>query len=131
MLSFGVIWLFGAGGEGSLLPVIVFGSWAVPITRLIWPTGGGAIIILILYYIFLLSLNTISCRLTRCRLAALTVHYLGVAVAFFTRGREEASLFLPFWLIFFISSIIVFLYLWTDWGLARADSYRGRRLPPR
>lgn len=118
VVSCGVVWLFAGGGEGSFLPLMVFASWAIPIARLIWPGLLGVGFFLVLYYSFLLIINTVLSRRTRGVLATLTVHFAGVAVA--ALGKKGASLLLPSWVIFLLSALIVLLYLWTDWRLARA-----------
>jgi hypothetical protein len=126
LVSTGAIWLIGGGpaGEGSFLPVIIICSWAIPIARLIWPTGAGGIVSSIIYYIFLLILATRIARLTENRfpLATWIIHFLGVAVALLIIKKNfENPPIMPLWLIGLASCSLVLLYLWIDWHLARAD----------
>lgn len=120
IFSYGAIWVFGAGGEGSLFPVPVFCSWAVPLTRLIWPSG-GALIFIAIYYISILGINSISARFKRGFLITLGIHFAGVALALFSIRKQEPSAFLSHWLAVSISLIMVIIYLCVDWVVARAD----------
>jgi hypothetical protein len=129
-LSLGVVFLFGGGpaGGGTFLPVVIISSWAVPITRLVWPTGVGAIIFFILYYGFLFNLTTRSAhsKIINYPLITWTIHCFGVAVALLTKEKEENPPITPLWLVYLVSFTMVLLYLWVDWRLERADT-RGRK----
>lgn len=124
IVAFGTIWLFAGGGEGSPLPVKVFSSWAIPLAKLIWPGGAGAVLFIALYYLFLVSVNTILSRRAFGALAAVIVHFAGVAVVM--SGNKEAAFLLPSWVIFLLSALIVLLYLWIDWRLAKTPHSRKR-----
>jgi hypothetical protein len=132
MLSYGVIWLFGAGGEGSLLPAMVFSSWAIPLTRLVWPPN-GAPIFLVTYYVFLFGFNTMLSRSGRGPSSTWVVHFSGVLIGLIVGWKHEPPHFFLSCISFIFSSLLAVLYIWVDWRLAKdahvKDLDGGIRMP--
>lgn len=123
-LSFGVIWLFGAEGDGSLVPAVVFGSWAIPFTKLIWPPN-GAPLFLTAYYVFLFGFNTLLSRSARGPSCTWAIHFSGVLIGFIIGWKRESPHIFMSCIAFVFSSLLVLLYIWVDWQVAK-DAHTNR-----
>jgi len=120
--AFSLIWFFLAGGEGTGDPAVIFGSWAIPLAKLIWPTLTGLIGFTVFYYggLFLLTTNLAPKRNRRgFPFLVVSVHGIGCAIAFQLRKPRDSMFASMSGLIFFMASIIVIVYLYADWQLAK------------
>lgn len=84
LIALGIIWLFAAGGHGTFVPIAIFGSWAVVLARMVWPTLIGFISFYLLYYLGLILL-------TSCLSSRRTNRHVLIPLVFHANRRDCGS----------------------------------------
>jgi hypothetical protein len=119
---------FGAGGAGSMAPVLILGSWAMVFARLLMVKSiFVAFIIFLLYLTGLFLLTTVMSRRVETAHPIIpgAVHGIGslaaLAVADEVIGHAAAAFPILVIMSYVFSIAIAWFYLSFDWRLARGS----------